>query len=75
MNPKPTENELGLLDHLEQLTVLMAEAIEAGDGEAFLDALEESQFADRRLMASRDNTWDVWFSNIQKAHKAREENA
>ncbi|QAU07222.1 hypothetical protein HOV03_gp82 [Gordonia phage Asapag] len=66
--PTPTDNELLILDHIDQLTTAMAEAVDAGDGEAFLDALDESQFADRRLSASRENTWALWFSKLRATH-------
>ena len=62
MMPHPTETELLILDQIDKLTAVMAAAVEAGDGETFLDALEESQFAERRLMASRENTWSVWWA-------------
>ncbi|MDJ0010120.1 hypothetical protein [Gordonia alkanivorans] len=65
MSPHPTDLEVRILDNLEELTKAMEAAVATGDGEAFLDALDESQFADRRLTASRENTWAVWFSNLR----------
>lgn len=64
---RATDNEVHLLDHIDQLTAVMAAAIDANDGEAFLDALDESQFAERRLAASREHTWAVWFAHIGDA--------
>ena len=69
MNPLPTDLEIRLLDQLEQLTAAMEQAVAAGDGEAFLDALDESQFADRRLTTSRENTWDIWFAKLRDTHQ------
>lgn len=68
MMPHPTDNELLILDQIDKLTTAMAAAVDAGDGEAFLDALEESQFAERRLMASRENTWAIWFTRLKSTH-------
>lgn len=62
MSPQPTDVELRILDQLDQLTEFMSSAVQSGDGGAFLDALDESQFVDRRLEMSRENTWALWFA-------------
>ena len=65
MTHRATDNEVQLLNHIDELSAAMSAAIDAGDGEAFLDALEESQFTERRLCASRDHTWAVWFAQTR----------
>ncbi|ALY07702.1 hypothetical protein PP505_gp61 [Gordonia phage Dorito] len=69
MNPRPTDTELRILDHLDQLTTVMATAVRNGDGETFLDALTESQFVERRLMESRESTWAIWFSTVSSTRR------
>lgn len=58
--PQPTDNEVAMLDQIDTLAAVMADALDAGDQERFLDALDESSFIDRRLAASRESTWGVW---------------
>lgn len=60
--PRATDNEVQILGHIDLLTAVMADAARSGDGGAFLDALDESQAAERRLTESRDRTWAVWFA-------------
>lgn len=60
--PRATDNEVQILGHIDLLTAVMADAARSGDGGAFLDALDESQAADRRLEESREHTWALWFA-------------
>ena len=63
--PMATDSELQSLRHIDDLTEVMSTALTAMDGSTFLDALDESQFTERRLEASREGSWLTWFMTVR----------
>ena len=57
-----TDNEVQMLDHIDALTAVMTAALDAGDTDTLHDALTESLLVERRLAASRENTWGLWWT-------------
>lgn len=55
------EADRQFLDRLDHLTAIMVAAREAGDHDTFADALDESIAVEKRLAASRDSTWSMWW--------------
>lgn len=55
------EADRQFLDRLDHLTAIMVAASESGDHDTFADALDESIAVEKRLAASRDSTWSMWW--------------
>lgn len=65
-----TDNEVQMLDHIDALTAVMTTALDAGDTDTLHDALTESLLVERRLAASRENTWVVWWAALTERRAA-----
>lgn len=65
-----TDNEVQMLDHIDALTAVMTAALDAGDTDTLHDALTESLLVERRLAASRENTWVVWWAALTERRAA-----